>query len=295
MTTFGSRRWLGSVTAGLLVASSSAAGRAAVSVNTEACPELRPALLQDRLALELAAAGPRAPHGDVTVTFKCSQTGVRIDSADGHLLREVPAPDTSDTDKERTIALAAAEALLGTAAASSPTGAAAPAAPPRPGASVAVETSNMGWGYGLSAHGWMPVGLHTAIRAGAHVGWAEQKQPGGEVAKAIIPELELAIALRPQVRFPRGWPDTEGRLFVAPAVAILSGLPAADAGQRAWTITTGFGWSTFWRAGHTLIGVDWDFGLIWPRPVSAFDVDHTWLSRLSLRIALFVGFEIAGG
>ena len=53
--------------------------------------------------------------------------------------------------------------------------------------------------------------------------------------------------------------------------------------------------ATATTAGHTLIGLDGDFGLIWPRPVSAFDVDHTWLSRFSIRIALFVGFEMAGG
>jgi hypothetical protein len=154
--------------------------------------------------------------------------------------------------------LAAAEALFATFGAP-PAGAAAPSATVRPGASVAVETSNMGQGYGLNAHGWMPLGLHTAIRAGAQVGWAKQKQPAGEVANAIIPQLELAIALRPQVRLPRGWPEAELRLFVAPAVSLMSGLPAADAGQRAWTITTGYGWSNFWRTGHTLIGAE-------PRP-----------------------------
>lgn len=293
-------RRLGSVAAGLLVAGGGTAARAAISVNTEACPQLRPALLQDRLALELAAAGPRAPGGDVALTFQCSATAVRIDTAGGGLLREVPAPSANDTDKERTIALAATEALVAKASASTSDGPApspkvATTATVRPGGSLAVEARDGSWRPGVAAYGWLPLGLHTAIRIGARVAWWEQRQPGGELVKGTIPGLDLAITWRSPIELRPGWPKSEMRLFVAPAVAIMSGLAAADEGQRAWTITTGYGWSAFWRAGPTLIGLEWNFGFIWPGPVSAFDPDRSWLRRTSMRYSFFVGFEAGGG
>jgi hypothetical protein len=125
------------------------------------------------------------------------------------------------------------------------------------------------------------------------LGWTHAKQASGAAIDATIPELELAVAYRPPL--PSSLPGSEGRVFVAPALALTSGTPAVDGG-RDWTVTTGVGWGLYGHVGRMLLGTSWDFGLTWPAPVEALDPnDRSWTRRVMMRMSLYAGFEAGGG
>lgn len=284
---------LGLALAWFVAGPSAARAAAPIAVDAAACPVLRQSVLDEKLSLEVASKGRPAPRGDLSVRLECSASTVRIWLPSWAAPREIPAPDANDPEPERAIAIAIVEA------ASSGGGPAPAEQPPRSfifrrGLALTLDGSFTPVpALGVGARGWLPTGKHVGVQLGAHLRRVHQTRDTGEAITATIPELEVAIACRPPMAF--GVFGAEWRVFAAPALALLNGVPAQEAGQRSWTVTTGFGWGSYIQLGQSIIGMSWDLGFVWPGPIPALDTHQGGLGRQLLRISLWAGFEAGGG
>lgn len=256
----------------------SATARAEARVDAQGCPGLDGARLRQQIDLELSVTAGAPRPGELDLSVACTPSTVHIAMPRERVSRDLPFPDAADSDKERTIAIAAAQTV-----ATAPPPAVRPAGPMPPGLGLQLALTFIG--YGASARGWWPVTDRAALVVAPAFEWTYGGAGGARVARY---QLELAFAYRPPPL--AGMPQNEVHLLVVPAYNSARGFAPTDPLPPAWNVTLGFGFGPWLHAGRLLIGLFTDYG--WSLPRNQWPTRESYvLSHLWLRTSVVFAFE----
>lgn len=259
--------------------------RGEVRVDTDACPALDGVRLRRQIDVELSATTNAPRPGEMDLNVSCAGATVHIGMPRDRFSRDIPFPDASDPDKERTIAIAAVQTLVTVMPV--PPRLPPPSVTVAPGIGLQLSLTFVGTEAGV--RGWWPVTKHHALIVAPALGWMHA---GAGSAHVVRYQLELSFAYRPNPW--GGLPQNELHLFLIPTYSLARDLAPTDPLPPTWSVTPGFGFGVWMHLGRLMVGWFQDVG--WSLPKNQWPAGESYdLSHIWLRSSLTFAFERTAG